>query len=136
MAKLILTPALVAGMLRDAGFVGWQVVRMGQIAMAESALNAYAVNVVDNPESLAHRSLDIGLLQINTYWIDTQMHPIAELLDPVENCQTAHDIFVARGGVRNPIDGYNAWTTYRTGAYMKWQTQALEASRQPPINPT
>jgi hypothetical protein len=130
MAKLPLTPTEAAQLFVDAGFRSWQVVRMGQIAMAESGLDGYAVNVVHRPGSPAHRSLDVGLCQINTWWNGvTDLRGVTDLLDPFWNAHTAYTIFTLRDGLRNPVLGYQAWTTYTSGAFQRWQTQAVEAAR-------
>jgi hypothetical protein len=126
MAKLSLTATEIAQLAADAGFQTWQVVRMTSICLAESAGNAYAVNVVHNPTSPAHRSLDIGLWQINTHWWPGS---ILERLDPAGNARMAWEVFEAHDGPRSPVNGYNAWTTYRNMSYLVHQPAAITAAR-------
>jgi Lysozyme like domain len=68
MATLVLTSDEVAELLVQAGAQGWTVVTMGAIAVPESGRNGYAINVNDSPEKPSHRSLDVGLFQINTFF--------------------------------------------------------------------
>ena len=96
MAKLMLTSDQVATVLVEQGAKGWAVVTMGAIAVPESGRNAYAVNVNDSPDKPSHRSLDVGLFQINTFWNPT--HPIADLLDPAYNTEFAVQILAVAGG--------------------------------------
>lgn len=130
MAKLPISPVDTAYFLLEAGFVGWQVVRFGAIAAAESALNAYAINVNHIPGSIAHRSLDIGLLQINSFFWLSESVSISLLLDPAGNCRTAFDIFKYFGGLRDPVKGYNAWASYRNRTFVPFHSQAYAAAEE------
>ena len=140
MAKLIVTPTQAAQWLLETGFEGFQVIRMGQILAAESGLDAYAVNVVDSPGP-AFRSLDVGLGQVNTYWGSPYTAEVwvedivTELLDPEANLAVCRRIFLARGGARDPLAGYNAWNVWRnvrpdgTRAVDQFYRQAVDAAR-------
>ena len=130
MASLTLSPLETARHLMAAGFVGWQVVRMGQIAMAESGLNAYALGVNSKPGQPDDLSIDCGLLMLNDYWwLAPRGLAIRDVLDPARNCAEGFEIFRQRGGLTNPIPGYQAWTSYVTGAIARWQQQAIDAAR-------
>lgn len=130
MAKHLLTPEDTARLLLDAGFVTWQVVRMGQIAMAESGLDAYALGVNHKPAQPDHLSIDCGLLMLSNYWwLPSRGLAIRDVLDPVRNCAEAFEIFRARGGLRDPPAGYRAWSAYTNGSYARWLPQALNAAR-------
>jgi hypothetical protein len=129
-AKLMVSPADTARLLVDAGFVGWQVVRMGSIAMAESGLDAYGLGVNHKPGQPDHLSIDCGLLMLSNYWwLPSRGLVIRDVLDPGMNCREGFAIFAQRGGLRNPVDGYRAWSAYTNGAYVRWQGQAIDAAR-------
>lgn len=130
MAKQMVEPVAVAQMCKDVGFVGWQVVRMGQIAMAESGLNALALGVNFKPGAVDHLSIDCGLFMLNDYWwLNQRGLEIKDVLDPLANVRETYEIFKALGGLRNPVLGYSAWTSYKSGAFQKWQPQAIEAAK-------
>lgn len=111
------------------GAAGWTVVTMGAIAMAESGRDGYAVNVNHSPGQPSHRSLDIGLFQINTFW--NPNHTIRDLLGPVYNVRTALAILRAAGG---PGDGYNRWNTYRAGAHLPFLHECRESAQRLGVN--
>lgn len=130
MAKHLLSQEDTARLLVEAGFVAWQVVRMGQIAMAESGLDAYALGVNHKPGQPDHLSIDCGLLMLSDYWwLPSRGLAIRDVLDPVRNCAEAFELFKARGGLRNPVDGYRGWSAYTNGSYARWLTPALVAAR-------
>ena len=125
MAKLILTSDQVASALVEQGAKGWTVVTLGAIAVPESGRNAYAVNVNDSPDKPSHRSLDLGLFQINTFWNPT--HAIADLLDPAYNTRVALQILAGAGG---PPKGYERWNAYKAGLHQPHLSEARAAARR------
>jgi hypothetical protein len=125
MAKLMATPDEIAQLLARAGAQGWTVVTMGAIAVAESGRNAYAVNVNHSPEKPSHRSIDVGLFQINTFF--NPQHAIKDLLDPEYNVGVALRILASAGG---PPSGYARWNTYKAGAHTPYLTEARAAARR------
>jgi hypothetical protein len=129
-----------ARILADTGWVGWQIVVMGAIGYAESALNPHAVHLVDgNPLSPWYLSLDLGWLQVNdaangallvSKGVLTPLRAASQqLLDPLTCAKAARAVFESRGGPRDPIAGYNAWTTFKSGAYAPFKAPALRAAR-------
>jgi hypothetical protein len=124
-AKLMLTTHEVAELLVKAGGNGWTVVTMGAIAAAESGRNAYAVNVNDSPDKPSHRSLDLGLFQINTFF--NPQHAIKDLLDPELNTRVALQILKDAGG---PPNGYNRWNAFKAGLHKPHLPEARAAARR------
>lgn len=133
MAKLPHSAVQIAELAQDAWFVSWQVATMGAICAAESGRDAYESNTVHAPDKPWHRSQDIGLWQINTWFNPT--HAVADLFDPAYNARTAFAIWTDAGGLRtNPVTGrpfgYERWNVYKTGAYKPHLAAAIEAARQ------
>ena len=132
-ARLPQTFVQVAQLAADAGFTGYQVTTMVAISKAESNHDAYAIGVVDNPTSPAHRSIDVGLWQINSYWWPTVL--LAVLLDPAGNAGQARKVFESRfnsaeGGYTARVRaGYAAWHVYTSGAHKQFIAAADEAAR-------
>jgi hypothetical protein len=139
MAALPQTYEQVAQLAKDAGFTGWQVVTATALAMAESGHNGHAVNVVssqtraDNTPNPAYRSLDLGLMQVNTYYFPT--HKVADLLDPVYNMKLARSLwqtkFAATTGTYSEkvLSAWQQWVAYQIGAHEKYLAQAVDAAR-------
>jgi hypothetical protein len=125
MAKLMLTSDQVAQLLIQCGAQGWTVVTMGSITVPESNRNAYAINVNDSPEKPSHRSIDVGLFQINTFWNPT--HAVTDLLDPEYNTKVALQILAASGG---PPKGYARWNTYVAGVHTPHLPEARAAAKR------
>jgi hypothetical protein len=125
MAKLMVTSDEIAQLLVGAGAQGWTVVTMGAIAVPESGRNAYAVNVNHSPDKPSHRSIDVGLFQINTFYNPKQA--IKDLLDPEYNVRAALQILASAGG---PPNGYARWNTYKAGSHAPHLTEARAAARR------
>lgn len=107
-------------MLRNAGVFGWRIVVLGSVIWAESAGNAYAVNINDkDPNSPAYLSMDLGLCQINTYWQGIEP---SVALDPVKAVQWMVD--KTGGGWVN----LGLWSTYNSGAYLPFQPPMRRAA--------
>lgn len=121
-------------------FVGWQLVVMGAIGYAESRLDPHAFHVNDHdPTSLWYLSVDWGVWQINdaanqapliNRGIITPLRAVSQQLrDPVTNARAAWAVFESRGGPRDPVAGYRAWSTFNSGAYAPYKAPALRAAR-------
>ena len=138
-APLPQTYVQVAQHAKDAGFVGWQVVTAVAVSRAESGHNAYAINVVDaatradgspNP---AYRSLDIGLMQFNTFYHPA--HKIADLLDPAYSMRAARALWLWRfnattGTYAEKVTAaWSQWVVYQTGAHEPYLGAAVDAAR-------
>jgi hypothetical protein len=122
---LMLTSDEVAELLVQAGAQGWTVVTMGAIAVPESGRNGYAINVNDAPEKPSHRSLDVGLFQINTFF--NPKHAIRDLLDPTYNTRVALGILAGAGG---PPAGYRRWNAFIAGLHTPHLPEARAAARR------
>lgn len=130
-----------ARLLVDAGFTGWQAVVMGAIGYAESGLNPAARHLNDEkPDSPWYLTTDWSVWQINdngdalTLFIVRGVITLRgsigkQLSDPATNARCARSLFVSRGGPRDPIAGYNAWATFKSGAYAPFKAPALRAAR-------
>jgi hypothetical protein len=143
MAHLNLTADDIARLLVAEGATGWTVVTMGAICAAESGRDAYAVNVNHAPGSPPyrdpktgkwvdgkpaepwHRSLDVGLFQVNTFFNPVQK--IAELLDPRYNTALALAILHDAGG---PPTGYMRWKAYEKGTYRPYMPECRDAANR------
>ena len=125
MAKLILTSDEVAELLVQEGAQGWTVVTMGGIAVPESGRDAYAVNVNHSPDKPSHRSIDVGLFQINTFF--NPQHAISDLLDPSYNTRVALRILTGAGG---PPAGYRRWNAFNAGLHKPHLPEARAAARR------
>jgi hypothetical protein len=125
MAKLMVTADEIAQLLVRSGAKGWTVVTLGAIAVPESGRNAYAVNVNHSPEKPSHRSIDVGLFQINTFY--NPQHAIKDLLDPEYNARVALQILASAGG---PPNGYGRWNTYKAGSHTPYVTESRAAARR------
>ncbi len=125
MASLLLTSDEIAQLLIATGGTGWTVVTMGAIAAAESGRNAYAVNVNHSPEKPSHRSIDVGLFQINTFF--NPRHAIKDLLDPRYNTRVALAVLADAGG---PPTGYRRWNVYKAGLHTAHLPEARAAARR------
>src|SRR5262245_56573616 len=102
---------------------------MGGIAVPESGRNAYAVNVNHSPGKPSHRSLDVGLFQISTFF--NPKHPIRDLLDPIYNTRVALEILAGAGG---PPDGYRRWNAFNSGLHKPYLAEARAAARRVGVN--
>lgn len=107
MAKL--GPPQIAQYARQAGFTGNNLAIAVAIAMAESSGDTLATNVNTNG------TVDYGLWQINS--VHSRYIPSRLLNEPLYNAQAAYNI---SGQGRS----FTPWTTYNTGAYLKYMTPA------------
>ena len=125
MATLVLTSDEVAELLIREGGRGWTVVTMGGIVVAESGRDAYAINVNHSPDKPSHRSIDVGLYQINSFF--NSRHAIEDLLDPVYNTRVALDVLADAGG---PPKGYRRWNAFRSGLHVPHLAESRAAARR------
>lgn len=125
MAHLLHSADDVARLLVAEGATGWTVVTMGAICAAESNRDAYAINVVHAPGKDWHRSLDVGLFQINTFF--NPVHKIFGLLDPQWNTGVALSILDDAGG---PPDGYRRWNVYKSGTFRPFVPECRDAANR------
>jgi len=111
-----LSAAQIAGFASQAGFTGDDLPTAIAIALAESN---------GDPSAVGDRSLaplkgpSVGLWQID---IGQQEHPEVteeQMLDPAQNAAKAFEIW--------QIQGFNAWTTYKSGAYTAYLNFAVQA---------
>ena len=125
MAHFNLTADDVARLLVAEGATGWTVVTMGAICAAESGRDAYAVNVNHAPGQAWHRSLDVGLFQVNTFfWPRWELD---ELLDPQINTNVALGILAVGG---NPPTGYRAWKAWTNGTFRPYMPECRDAANR------
>ena len=125
MAALVLSSDEVAELLIQEGGRGWTVVTMGGIVVVESGRNAYAINVNHSPDKPSHRSIDVGLYQINSYY--NPRHTIENLLDPAYNTRVALEVLADAGG---PPKGYRRWNAFRAGLHVPHLAESRAAARR------
>lgn len=103
----------VHDLMVEAGFSPhlWRCVTALSVIWAESGGNAWAVNIVDNPDSPAHLSLDLGLVQWNSYH-NPMPTPLA--FDPLYSLQRMWTV------TKDWTVSKNLWIAYNNGAYMKY----------------
>ena len=113
----------VMQLLKDDGriFDYWSAVNFGAICWAESGGNAHATPVVVNPDSPAHLSLDVGLMQLNTFWQQARFSNVAAALDPATNVRLAVDLCLLPHST-NPDPKpwrptWHWWAGYTSGNY-------------------
>lgn len=106
----------------DAGFKGWYVVTVTAMLWVESRGNVWAIGLnASDPQSLAYLSLDLGLVQWNTYFnpdMTTQ-----QAFDPDWSLVKMHA--KTSGGVRY----LDLWASHKSGAYKTYAHDALLAAR-------
>lgn len=123
-----LAPNVLYGAARQAGFTTMQAITAAMIAYAESGGNASALADTRFQTSFASGigpEFSVGLWQINLY-----VHTLGEvgvstyidLYDPLKNAQAAYRLFKEQG--------FNAWSTYKTGAYSRVSTSVQNQIRQ------
>jgi cell wall-associated NlpC family hydrolase len=118
-------PSLGSGPVNDA--------QRYQLALAagfrgEDALIATAVSIAENGSGKLDAlsdTRDLGLWQINELWW-SRFGGHDALVDPWANVQAAHTI--------HGIQGWDAWTTYRNGAYRQFLSRAQQASAAQPVH--
>lgn len=87
----------------------WNISTMLAIMMAESGCHPDHIN---NDSSTGDYS--VGLFQINLFGALTNSRPSADwLLNPTNNIDYAHKLYER--------SGYNPWTTYTSGKYLKYK---------------
>jgi cell wall-associated NlpC family hydrolase len=104
-----------------------------QLALAagfrgEDAIIATAVSIAENGSGkldALSSTRDLGLWQINELWW-ARFGGKDALIDPWRNVQAAHTI--------HGIQGWDAWTTYRNGAYRQFLPRAQQASAAQPVH--
>ena len=116
-----ITVAQAYGYASAAGFTGNALNIVVAIAQAESGLVTDARNTAGNTPP----STDRGILQINSYW-----HP--EYTDAC--CDDPACAFKAGYTISKEGTDFSPWSTYTSGAYLKYMTTALPAGI--PRNPT
>lgn len=106
--------ALTRRVAQDAGFTGVDLDIAVQVAGAESAHWADA----EGQNTDSHRSVDRGLWQINSHW-NADKFSMGDWRDPAVNARMAFAVWKE--------GGWDRWTTYRSGAYLKHPTGAESA---------
>lgn len=107
-----LSDSQIAGLAQGAGFTGSQIPIMVAIALAESSGNPGATHTNSNG------STDYGLWQINS------VHNFSgNLLDPQVNAAAARTVFNSQG--------FQAWSTYNSGAYTRYLGRGQAAAANP-----
>lgn len=109
------TAAQIAQTAANAGFKGNQIVMATAIALAESGGNTAAIGY-DNDGS--H---DVGLWQINSI----HGYSDAAMQDPAQNAAAAYSI--SSSGTN-----WSPWSTFGTGAYLKYMATAMSVSNVKP----
>lgn len=100
-------PAVVTAAATAAGFTGPDLTIAVAVALAESGGNPLAAHVN------ADGSTDLGLWQINDR-AHAALIASGDWRDPATNAKWAYTIWES--------SGWGAWTTYRTGAYLRFLT--------------
>lgn len=111
-----LSDSQIAGLAQGAGFTGSQIPIMVAIALAESSGNPSATHTNSNG------STDYGLWQINSVH-----HFSGNLLDPQVNAAAARTVFNSQG--------FQAWSTYNSGAYTRYLGRGQAAAGNPTASP-
>jgi hypothetical protein len=109
------TSGSVADVARQAGFTGTDLLVAVAIAYAESGGNSDAVG---DTTLAPKRGPSIGLWQI-----DIGIHPEytkEQMVDPLNNARAAYQLYIRAG------NSFAPWTTYKSGAYTAFLTQATK----------
>lgn len=118
-----LSPLLVAGFARQAGFTGTALITAVAIAQAESGFRPDAVgdkNLTEQGE------VSVGLWQIN---YRPSRDKRGGLRDPDLNLEPAHNA-VAAFAISGQGTKFTPWSTYTSGAYRPFLDNAAEAVAQ------
>lgn len=124
--------------LIDAGFTGWRVPTFIAIGWAESAGNAWAVNLVVQADPLAasHLSMDLGWLQLNNYWWADDLKPDHRAaFDPAAAARIAFRHVGGNEGIFDAIAkksttrGYMEWSTYKVKVHLPYLSAAIGVAR-------
>ena len=113
----------IARLAVQAGFKGWYVVTITGMCWVESRGNVWAVGLnSSDPTHPAYLSLDLGLVQWNTFY-----HPnitSQQAFDPAWSLK--HMWEVTSAGTRN----LDLWGSHSSGAYRTYAHDALLAARE------
>lgn len=112
----ILSDSQLAGLAQGAGFTGSQIPIMVAIALAESGGDTNAVHTNSNGTT------DEGPWQINSVH-----HFTGNLFDPQVNAAAARTVFNSQG--------FQAWSTYNSGAYTRYLGRGQTAAGNPQNDP-
>jgi hypothetical protein len=115
------TPAGLGALARQVGLSGPKVGIAVAIALAESGGDPRATNTNND----RHRSVDVGLWQINTYW-----HPqydTERLKEPLYNAQAMAAI--SKGGT-----DWTPWATFDNGRYREFIEEGGSAVDAPEVS--
>jgi hypothetical protein len=125
----ILTMTEAGWHLYGAGFNGYRIPTFIAIGMAESRLNAEAININDHdPTSVAYMSLDLGWLQMNTYWWIDKKWRVQDAFSPSLNARMAWEAFKAAGGSNAaPQVGYALWNSWKNNLHLPFLSDAVKA---------
>lgn len=113
----ILSETQIYAAAKAAGFSPAESVIATAIAMAESGGDPAATHHNTNG------STDYGLWQINSVHADLFAGG-ANWADPVTNARMAHSVYQSQG--------WHAWSTYNSGAYLKRMDSSVTATNAPP----
>lgn len=116
-----LSDAQVIGYAKGAGFTGTNAVTACAVAHAESGCRTDAHNV-----SNRDGTQDYGLMQINSS--HASLLSSGNWQDPADNMRMAYSVFQSQG--------WHAWSTYNSGAYLPFMAQAFAASGAQPLKTT
>lgn len=112
----------IAQKVVNAGFKNWYVVTVTSMLWVESRGNVWAIGLnAQDPSSAAYLSLDLGLVQWNTYYnpdMTTQ-----QAFDP--DWALARMYAKTSGGVRY----LDLWSSHKSGAYKTYAHDAYLAAR-------
>lgn len=135
------TPADIIAVLCQPGYMSpddFRPITGCAVVLAESGGDPLATGrAVWNPGAPTHKSIDLGLFQLNSYY-----HTVTGPFPPTVGPITVADCFdvqlswaqtwkvITRG---RPADGWDynwsAWTAFRTGAYDQWLDEAVAGMR-------
>jgi hypothetical protein len=107
---LVPTPAVIAHAAERAGFAGQDLLIAVQVALAEHGGTVHTTKI--SPTG------DYGVWQINYAAHKDLFEQFKNWGLPEENAKMARAVWTERG--------WNAWTTYRSGAYQRYQKQAVD----------
>jgi hypothetical protein len=115
-----LTAAQIAGVAQQAGFSGNNLTIAVAVALAESGGNPTATHYDSNG------STDYGLWQINS--VHSSLLSGGTWSDPLSNAKMAYSVWQG--------SGWQAWSTYKSGAYLPNMGAAALASGNPDLTAT
>lgn len=126
---MTLSPAQIADVAARAGFSGNDLATAVAIALAESGGNPadYNKEPQDVPGNYDRATAEDGLGSYGLWQIYLAAHPEfagEDLTDPQTNANAAFSIYAIAGGFR-------PWSTYTSGEYGMYQTQAVMAAIAP-----